>query len=132
MPELSSNPISQTDTGYPVAKADNTENTAIDHGSIERVLPRQVSTGVNRGTQTVMGQDGTQIQIGNINNTTEFGISVIDKDGFILFKLVGQTWFWYDKTTNKNVMQVGKLPDGTYSMAIAKPGNDVDDAFNQP
>jgi len=56
-----------------------------------------------------------------------YGFKFSDPSGFLLFKTDGVTWFWYDKTTQKNVMQVGKLPDGSYGIAVAKPGSDVSD-----
>lgn len=57
------------------------------------------------------------------------GIQVQDTTGYILFEMTGQTWFWYDKTTSKNVMQVGLLPDGTYGWAVAASGYNVSDGF---
>ena len=57
------------------------------------------------------------------------GIQVQDTTGYILFEMTGQTWFWYDKTTGKNVMQVGLLPDGTYGWAVAASGYNVSDGF---
>lgn len=58
-----------------------------------------------------------------------FGINVQDSSGFTLFEMSGSTWYWYDKTYNVNVMQVGLLPDGTYGMAVAKQGINVSAAF---
>lgn len=56
-------------------------------------------------------------------------LSVVDGSSFTLFTLDGSTWKWYDKTTNKNVMQVGKLPDNTYGWAVAATGQNVADGF---
>jgi hypothetical protein len=62
----------------------------------------------------------------NTGNASQ-GMQITDSSGFVLFELNGETWFWYDKTTNTNVMQIGLLPDGTYGLAIAKPGYNVSD-----
>ncbi len=57
------------------------------------------------------------------------GIQVQDTTGYVLFEMTGQTWFWYDKATSTNVMQVGLLPDGTYGWAVAASGYNVSDGF---
>ena len=116
--------------------------------NLSRMLPRQLSTGSTRGTQTVgYGNtkiDGTKntITIGNqatgftlnlgviANSTGEgVGMSITDSANFTLFKMDGQTWYWYDATTKKNVMQVGLLPDGSYGWAVSAPGYDVSQGF---
>lgn len=71
---------------------------------------------------------GSIIQFGNLADGT-LGMNITDSSGFVLFELNGQTWYWYDKTTNTNVMQVGLLPDGTYGMAVAENGYNVADGF---
>lgn len=78
-------------------------------------------------TQTFFADNGS-ISFGTIDND-QLGMQITDSSGFVLFNLTGQTWNWYDKTTGKNVMQVGLLPDGTYGWAIAKPGKNVADGF---
>lgn len=62
--------------------------------------------------------------------TNGFGMSIADSTGYILFELNGETWLWYDKTTGKNVMQVGLLPDGSYGWAVAAKGFNVSDGFS--
>lgn len=96
---------------------------------LERVLPRQTSTGISRGTQAIISEDGVQISIGTIQDNQGFGLSMTDSTGFILFKLSGQTWYWYDKTTGKNIMQVGLLPDGSYGFAVAEADKNVSEGF---
>ena len=109
----------------------------------QRVTPRKVSTGTQRGEQTLSGTqlvvsaDGLQrIIYGTFNG--EFGIFGCTMDTgdpnvlTVVWKQVGPTKFIYDPThTNKNVMQEGKLTDGTYGMAVAKVDKDlVTDVFN--
>jgi len=121
----------------------------LQSSDLSRNLPRQMSTGSTRGTQTVgYGNtkiDGTNntisienpltnvsISIGVIQgstNDTGVGLSITDDNGFVLFKLDGQTWYWYDSTTEKNIMQVGLLPDGSFGQVNVKPGYNVEDAF---
>lgn len=123
---------------------------AIPASDISRVLPRQLSTGSTRGTQTVgYGNtkiDGTNNTITIENPTTDVtislgviqgsitgsgvGLSISNANNFNLFKMDGQTWYWYSPTTGKNVMQVGLLPDGSYGWAVAAPGYNVSDGFS--
>lgn len=79
-------------------------------------------------SQTFYAQDGRAISFGNLTDGT-LGMEVTDSSGNVLFKLDGQTWFWYDGNSGKNVMQVGKLPDGSYGWAVATPGKNVADGF---
>lgn len=142
-------PISAQSSSYTMASINGVANETLQGGSIERILPRQISTGSMRGTQIVgygaVKIDGsnntisitapstsTTINVGVIPTATitGVGLSIVDSSGFTLFKMDGQTWYWYDKTTTKNVMQIGKLPDGTYGTAIAKSGFNVQDAFS--
>lgn len=59
------------------------------------------------------------------------GVDVLSAtDQQLLFKMDIQTWYWYDPTTQKNIMQLGLLPDSSYNLAIVKPGNNVADAFS--
>lgn len=51
-------------------------------------------------------------------------------DSQLLFKMDLTTWYYYDPTTNKNVVQLGILPDGKGGVAVAKTGNNVEDAFS--
>jgi hypothetical protein len=112
----------------------------------DRVLPRQVSTGILRGTQgvgtegvnidasnnriTISTQEAGSVGIGIIPGTTdELGFFATDEDGELVWKRVGPTAYDYDPTTGNNIGQSGKLPDGSYNTIYMKPGNDVEDAF---
>lgn len=113
-----------------------------------RILPRQISTGSTRGTQKVgygsteidgsnnrivitNPADNTSVGIGTIpgSTTNEFGFFALDENGEVVMKIVGPTRYIYDLDNDKNVMQDGKLPDGTFGWAVAKENYDVEDAF---
>lgn len=96
----------------------------------DRIQPRQMGTGVLRGTQRVISTDGSYITIGEIPDSDgEFGIAFFSADGDIISKQIAETHYIYDRNTGKNIIQVGKLPDNTYGWAVAKEGYDVEDAF---
>lgn len=96
-----------------------------------RVQPRQIATGVLRGTQRIQNVDGSYITLGVIPDTNgEFGIGFFDASGNIIKKVTATTDFYYDPTHETTMMEIGKMPDGTYNVAIAQEGNEVEDAFN--
>ena len=115
---------------------------------LQRMLPRQMSTGTTRGTQAVgvlgslidgsnnrivmSGNDGSSIGIGAIpgTNNAEVGLFALDTDGSLLWKVVNGTLYFYDKDTGVNYMIIGVLPDLTTGWAVAAPGNNVADAFS--
>jgi hypothetical protein len=78
-------------------------------------------------TQTFYTAKGN-VQFGQ-NNDGSLGMSSYDTSNNLLFELDGQTWKWYDSTGN-NIMQVGKLPDGSFGWAVATPGNSVSASFS--
>jgi YD repeat-containing protein len=131
------------------------ELTNIQSQSVEsmlqssRIQPRQVGTGVMRGTQRIVNTDGSYITLGAIPDTEdEFGIAYFDANGTLIRKSTesaefqyddqgnlvatstGTTDFKYDASTGKNYYQNGKLPDGSYGAIFMKPNYDVEDAFN--
>lgn len=129
-------------------KFDSVENKAVEELSFERIIPRQISSGSTRGTQKVgYGNteidgsnnrivitnpvDGTSVGIGTIpgSTTNELGFFALDEDGNVVMKIVGPTRYILDIENSKNVMQDGKLPDGTYGWAVAKEGYNVGDAY---
>lgn len=114
-------------------------NTVID-GSNNRI-----TLGDSSGSTTTLGdfsdtEDGFGLQVTNADGLTAnfgvlsdgtFGFEIVDADGFVLFRLNGETWYWFSKEYDVNQIQLGKLPDGTYNLVIAKTGKDVDtDIFN--
>lgn len=113
----------------------------------DRVLPRQVGTGLMRGTQLVgntgtmidaannrivlTNTDGSTVGIGTIPGslTNEFGFFATDEDGTLVMKVVNGTLYTYNVDSGDNVVQVGKLTNGEYGAAFAKEGNDLVEAL---
>jgi hypothetical protein len=115
---------------------------------ISRVLPRQLSTGSTRGTQTVGygtakldgsnnrisvgAPDGSSVGMGSIpgSTTNEYGFFSLDSTGNLVMKIVNGTKYVYDPAHNYvNVTQDGLLPDGSGGFVAAKPGINVDTLF---
>lgn len=91
----------------------------------------KLQTGTLRGTQTIANTDGSKITLGIIPGTNnEFGIAKFDPQGNLISKDIGSTRFVYDLDTNKNIIQDGELPDGTYGFVVAKEGFDVSEVFS--
>lgn len=91
--------------------------------------PDSILSGQNRGTQRVSNTDGSYVLVGNLPDNT-FGIGFFDANNNLVSKNIGQTQYVYDITTGKNIIQIGKLPDGTYGFVAAKTGLNVADAFS--
>lgn len=105
-----------------------------------RVMPRQLSTGAQRGEMVVFGK----ITIGDPNsnerivlgtNGNEFGFFGGEDDGTgqtinKAFSIVGQQINFYQlDQSGRNNMRIGQLPDGTYNMVAVKDTYEVEDAF---
>lgn len=131
---------------YKAIKVEGVRNNEIDNGSTNRVLPRQLSTGSTRGTQTVgygntkidgsnnritiAAPDGSSVGMGSIPGTAnEYGFFSLDAGGNVVMKIVLGTWYVDDPSQNLNVMQAGVLPDGTVGWAVASEGKNVADGF---
>lgn len=106
----------------------NIPNVSVDP-TTTRVAPRQVASGVSRGTQTIMNIDGSYVTLGLIPGTTQFGIAFFDAKGKIQSKSTASTDYKYD-TNGINYYQNGLLKDGTKGLVVAKPGINVDDAIS--
>lgn len=79
----------------------------------------------------VTAADGSKIGMGEIpDGSGDFGFFSLDSSGFLLYKIVGSTQYWYDKIYNKNIGQAGLLPDGNYAWIFVPPSHDVKDAFS--
>lgn len=77
-----------------------------------RVQPRQISTGITRGTWRINNSDGSYITIGSVPGSNDkFGISFFEADG--------TEW-----------ARMGGLPDDTNNIVLMKPGYSVEDAFS--
>lgn len=114
---------------------------------ISRVLPRQLSTGSTRGTQTVgygtvkidgsnnritIGDtDGSSIGMGSVPTTaSDTGFFALDISGKLVWKQVGPTSYTFDPTHSyTNNLQLGLLPDGSTGMVSAKAGVSVASLF---
>lgn len=88
------------------------------------------ATDDGRLAMEVTNADGTKTGIGVIPGSTDLGFYTLDASGNVIQKIVGPTRYVYDLTTNKNIMQDGKLPDATYGQATAKAGYDVADGVS--
>lgn len=131
-----------------INSSQSTDTGSVPTMSMDRVLPRQLSTGSTRGTQTVgygntkidgtnntitiAAPDGSTIGMGAIPNSTtnEYGFFSLDSQGNLIMKIVNGTQYVYNpKDGYVNVTQAGLLPDGSGGFVVAKPGVDVNDAF---
>lgn len=103
----------------------------------QRVMPRELKAGSQRGEMTIQGKltvrnpdTDESIIIGTVNNSFGiFGAADSSDNPDIAFSIVGQTFYFYDLGDGRNIMQVGKLPDGTFNFASAKATYEVEDAF---
>jgi len=115
-------------------------------GSSQEVQIRALNDVINRLNtllKTQVFSDGTtkRMIIGYQANGwgagQDFGIKVSQAgvdvssatDTQLVFKMDLATWYWYDPSSGKNIVQIGVLPDGTGGQAIAKAGFSVNDAF---
>lgn len=134
--------------GYNTVNVKGVSNNEIPSGSTDRVLPRQLSTGSTRGTQTVgygntkidgsnnritiAAPDGSSVGIGSIpgSPTNEYGFFSLDSTGRVIMKIVNGTRYVYNPQDSfNNVMQDGILPDGSGGWAVAAEGTNVADGF---
>lgn len=125
----------------------NNKQGTLAQSDISRILPRQLSTGSTRGTQTVgygntkidgsnnritIGTpDGGTIGFGSIPDSTtrEFGFFSTDANGKLSMKIVDGTFYAYDPDTGLNTAQFGILPNGVGGVAAANDGYSVADGF---
>lgn len=108
----------------------------------DRVQPRQVATGVMRGTQRIVNTDGSYITLGEIPGSSgEFGIAFFNRDGDMIFKMTGttqtlygsagelytldNTGFLFSDSTDRRI-KIGSAPDdGRVGIWQSEPGEDV-------
>lgn len=103
----------------------------------QRVMPRELKAGSQRGEMTIQGKltvrnpdTDESIIIGTVGNDFGvFGAADSTDNPDIAFSIVGQTFYFYDLSDGRNIMQIGKLPDGTFNFASAKATYEVEDAF---
>lgn len=134
-------------TNKKILSPGSNKNKDFNNSDLSRILPRQLSTGSTRGTQTVgygntkidgsnnritIGTpDGGTIGFGSIPDTTpeEFGFFSTDSDGKLIMKIVDGTFYAYDPESNLNTVQVGILPNGVGGIASANEGYSVSEGF---
>jgi len=96
----------------------------------DRVNPRQIASGVLRGTQRIVNTDGSTITLGEIPETNgDFGIATFNSDNQLLYKLVGSTWLWNDLSTDKFRVSI-TATDDSFAMKVSQSGVDVRTATN--
>ncbi len=133
-----------TDNKVPNQGYSNTTHdvTAVDPYRLAeqmRVMPRQLSTGSQRGEMTIQGKlivtdpnSNQRILVGNHDN--EFGIfgatiSGNDEENLtISWKVIGATRYVYKNS--ENFLQDGVLPDGVGGFIIVKDGYEVEDVYS--
>ena len=92
----------------------------------DRVQPRQVSTGVMRGTWQINNTDGSYITIGLIPDSTQFGIAFFDANNEKQSVSTSLTDYKYN-SSGINYYQSGLLPDGTSGVILTDGTVDVAD-----
>lgn len=117
------------DDGSPTDDFATISDVSVD-AIASRVQPRQVATGVTRGTWRINNTDGSYITIGVIPNNGGFGFAFFDSSNNLVSKDTGVTEYVYDVSTGKNNMQLKKLPNGTYGFAVAASGYNVADGYS--
>lgn len=123
--------IDTTQDNIPIAVALPQEN------ALNLTQPQSILSGNMAGVQQAGNfiiqnpVDKSKIGFGAIPGSTtgEYGFFVINSSGNLIMKIVNGTWYVYDLTNNKNVMQSGKLPDQTFGWAVATTGKNVTDGF---
>lgn len=116
-------------TSYKLSNDFNTiPNNDIDNViNSNRVEPRQVATGVTRGTWRINNTDGSYITIGLIPNTdNEFGIAFFDANNDKQSVSTSLTDYKYN-SSGINYYQCGLLPDGTSGAIFTDGTVDVAD-----
>lgn len=140
--------VDPTGSSYNLAHPTSVDSADLPRMDLERTLPRQLSTGSMRGTQTVGygstkidgsnntitigAPDGSTIGMGAIPGslTGEYGFFSLDSLGNLIMKIVNGTKYVYNPADDYvNVTQDGLLPDGSGGFVAAKPGDNVADAF---
>lgn len=118
--------VNNAGTSGLIYQSDYSTNTWYD-GSGNPVIQQGLLPSGNYGMEATTGTGS--FTFGTLTDGT-LGIQSQDSNGNVLFEMNGSTWYWYDITTGKNVMQVGLLPDGSYGWAVAASGYNVSDGFS--
>ena len=112
---------------FSTVKVNDIENVI----AADRVQPRQVSTGVTRGTWRVVSNDGSYITVGLIPETNdEFGIAYWNSNGDLISKNDGTTETRYDTNGVPRIFTGSDPSTGGFIMKISEPNIDVLTATN--
>jgi hypothetical protein len=96
-----------------------------DLAQTDRVIPRQVSTGVTRGTQRISNTDGSYMTLGVIPETTELGMAFYNADNTLNRRITGDNDYFYDTDGNISIL-IGYAPGiDEPIVAIMKEGFDA-------
>lgn len=90
------------------------------------VKSTNVRSGMNGSAQQILNTDGSYMLYGINAATGEMGLFFYAADGTLQAKYLGITDFKY-RDDGTNYYQSGKLPDGSYNVAIANTGDQVTD-----
>jgi hypothetical protein len=122
----------------PIAKQESVKYKKVDQSY--PMNPRQVNPGGLRGEKVITGS----LTIQNEDNPDEqiifgqfddefgiFGVDASDPNNFrIVWKIIGATRYIYNLDDDTNIMQDGRLPDGSYGWFVAAEGENVEDAIS--
>lgn len=119
-------------TSYKLSNDFNTiPNNDIDNViNSNRVEPRQVATGVTRGTWRINNTDGSYITIGLIPNTdNEFGIAYFQSDNTRIFTIDASGFLFSYNSENR--IKIGLKPDSSdIGIYLTPDGTDVIDELS--
>lgn len=119
-------------TSYKLSNDFNTiPNNDIDNViNSNRVEPRQVATGVTRGTWRINNTDGSYITIGLIPNTdNEFGIAYFQSDNTRIFTIDASGFLFSYNSENR--IKIGLKPDSSdIGIYLTPAGTDVIDELS--
>lgn len=94
-----------------------------------RVAPRQVTSGVSRSTQTIMGSDTSRIDLGVVANSTELAIAQYDNTGTKVSQFGqqadGSSGLKFFDANGIGLAQFGTYADGTTALKVAEAGVEV-------
>jgi hypothetical protein len=103
-------------------------------GLADRVSPRQVASGVTRGTQTYPGTDGSRLTMGAVDNTTQIAEAQYSKTGQKVSQLGqqadGSAGLKFFDANGIGTALFGTYPDGSTAIKVAKSGIEVGSATN--
>lgn len=106
-----STPYDPKNTGGKIVTSGTIPQGTLAQSDLSRVLPRQISTGNYRGTQTITGQ---LIVADPVTNNPVITISGTE-----------QNQIFTDPSTQVPQIIIGKLDDGSYGMKVAPLGTNV-------